>query len=171
MAPVVHAQAREFAEIARGFCLWCESPTPGAATDSKAAAWLCRLYAAALGLPKVGAENSDGLPDLPPEGLQRATANLARWNSAYYREFYDPHPHLSDEPVVGDIGDDLLGTYKDIRAGLLLYERGAERDALWHWSFLHQVHWGRHAVGAIFALHCLAIGPAELDRYAEDNAP
>ena len=147
-----------FAEIARGFCSLCENV---AVSDIQAASWLCQLYAAALVLPEVGSENSDGLPDLPPSLLERAKNNLAGFNGRYYREYFNPDVSLGDESVVGDIGDDLLDIYKDIRAGLLLFERGETKEALWHWAFLHRIHWGRHAVGAIFALHCLSIGAQE----------
>jgi hypothetical protein len=115
------------------------------------------LYAAALDLPQVGPENEDGLPDLPPLQLERAKNNLARFNGFYYREFFDPDPLQDEEPVMGDVGDDLLDTYKDIRSGLLLFEQGKITEALWFWAFLHRIHWGRHAVGALFALHCLSI--------------
>ena len=144
-----------FAEIARGFCASCEN---SAVSDTQAASWLCQLYSAALELPEVGPENSEGLPDLPSVLLERAKNNLASFNGRYYREYFNPDSSLNDESVVGDIADDLLDTYKDIRAGLLLFERGEATEALWHWAFLHRIHWGRHAVGAIFALHCLSIG-------------
>jgi hypothetical protein len=109
----------------------------------------------------VGPENEDGLPELPPEALAAAKSNLGAFSGRYYREVFDPDPTLDEEPVVGDIGDDLLDTYKDIRAGLVLFDRGEANEALWHWAFLHRIHWGRHAVGAIYALHCLAISRGE----------
>lgn len=150
--------AADFAEAARGYCRWCEGSV---LTDVEAAAWLCRLYASALGLPEVGPENEEGLPDLPAEGLARAEAALASFNGRYYREVFDPDPSLTEEAVVGDLGDDLLDIYKDVRRGLLVYERGDVTDALWHWSFLHRIHWGRHAAGALLALHCLSLSRAE----------
>ena len=146
-----------FAEIARGFCVWCENATAAASQENQAAEWLCRLQAAALGLPDdVDSGNTDGLPDLPADSLARATANLSEFNGCYYREFFDPDPTLCDGPVMGDVGDDLLDIYKDVCGGLILFERGETTEALWHWSFLHSIHWGRHAVGAIFALHCFS---------------
>jgi hypothetical protein len=152
-----------FAEIAHGFCTWCEGPSPGAEAEASAsaAAWLAKLYAAAISLPKVGPKNEDELPSIPEEALAKARINLARFNGWYYREFFDPDPTLNEEPVMGDIGDDLLDTYKDIKAGCLLYERGETTEALWHWSFLHRIHWGRHAVGALLALHCSSISRQE----------
>ncbi|MNT90328.1 hypothetical protein D3C72_2312100 [compost metagenome] len=61
---------------------------------------------------------------------------------------------------MGDLGDDLMDAYQDIRAGLLLFDEGRARDALWHWSFMHRVHWGRHATSALHALHCMGISKA-----------
>ena len=54
---------------------------------------------------------------------------------------------------MGDVGDDLLDTYKDIKAGCQLVDQGCPADALWHWSFMHRIHWGKHAVGALSALY------------------
>jgi len=150
----------EFEGVARAYCAWCEG-AQGERTDSRAASLLCQLYAAALALPEAPPENEQGLPDIPPIALDSARTNLSSFAGRYYREFFDPEPTLDDEPVMGDIGDDLLDIYKDIRAGLVLYEREEVEEALWHWSFLHRIHWGRHVVGAMFALHCLSIGRSE----------
>lgn len=150
-----------FAELARGFCNWCETSEPTIEPASQAASWLCKLYAAALLLPQVGPENSDGLPELPSDEFERAKSNLGSFNGLYYREFSNPDPLKNGETVMGDVGDDLLDTYRDIRSGLLLFENGQKLEALWFWAFLHHIHWGRHAVGALFALHCLSIAKEE----------
>lgn len=148
-----------FADTARSFCAWCEGE--GDLSDAKAATWLCQLYGQALALPSVEPENEEGLPDVPPAALARATANLAPFNGRYYREVFDPDPALEEPPVVGDLGDDLLDTFLDIRRGLLLFERGETVEALWHWSFMHRVHWGRHCVGALLGLHGLSLSKEE----------
>ncbi|MGM9484540.1 DUF5063 domain-containing protein [Roseateles sp. NT4] len=144
-----------FAELARGFCAWCEGESLGDSPEATAGQWIARLHAAALALPDVGADNADGLPDLPEREAVRAAANIARFAGCHYREFFDPDPSLQNEAVMGDIGDDLLDIYEDVKAGLVLTDQGRGADALWHWSFLHRIHWGRHAVGAMFALHCM----------------
>lgn len=145
-----------FAETARTFCDWCEG-SKDAITDRSATYWLGRLYSEAVHLPDVGPENDWGLPDLPVQGLERAKTNLASFWGRYYREVFDPAPELSEQLGMGDLGDDLMDTYRDIRAGLLLFDTGREHDALWHWSFMHRVHWGRHVASALYALHCLSI--------------
>jgi hypothetical protein len=161
MNTVISERIASFAETARGFCLWCESRSLEASREVTAAMWLASLHANALRLPKAASDNSDGLPDIPEELLSHAKRNLANFDGYYYREYFDPNPTLNEESVIGDVGDDLLDTYKDIRAGLILFDRGESSEALWHWSFLHQVHWGHHAVGAMFALHCMQTSEQE----------
>ena len=154
MEPTLGPATAEFARLAKGFCDWCEGIALSAPADVSASMWLARLHAAALALPEVDSRNDDGLPPLPEAAATRARANLAAFDGFYYREYFNPAPSLTDESGMGDVGDDLADTYRDIRAGLVLYESGQPVEALWHWSFLHRVHWGRHAVGAMFALEC-----------------
>lgn len=150
-----------FADVARDFCTWCETPIEAATRNTAAACWLCKLYANALSLCQTGLENENGLPEIPAAILAQATLGLSGFNGWYYREYFDPDPTLPDESVLGDVGDDLFDIYTDIRRGLLLYDRGEINEALWHWEFQFRAHWGRHAVGAIFALHCMAISKTE----------
>ena len=149
--------ANEFADIARGFCSWCESPDTCDRPEAVAAVWLSKLNAAALLLPQTDCENAEKLPEIPAPALASAVGNLARFNGWYYREFFDPDPAIDEQPCMGDVGDDLLDTYKDVKRGELLFAAGAVTEALWHWSFLHRIHWGRHAVGALFAIHGLFV--------------
>lgn len=121
--------------------------------ETQAASWLARLYAAALTLPDRDADNANGLPDLPKPQADRAKANLSAFLGRCYREYFDPDPTLADASCMGDVGDDLIEIYKHVRAGLVAFDSGDVSDAAWHWSFLHRIHSGRHAVGALFALH------------------
>ncbi len=154
MKPTPQLAAAEFAQIAKGFCEWCEGSEFSVPADVTASVWLARLHSAALALPEVDSQSEDGLPPIPEAIAARARLNLAAFDGFYYREYFNPAPSLTDASGIGDVGDDLADTYKDVRAGLLLYESGQPVEALWHWSFLHRVHWGRHVVGALFALQC-----------------
>jgi hypothetical protein len=149
--------AQSFSILARGFCAWCEGASLGKEPEKAAVIWLAKLYAAGLTLPKVESDSSEDLPTIGAESLGRARQNLSHFAGRYYREYYDPDPTLDEGSVMGDIGDDLLDTYQDIRRGLILFDADQPLEALWHWEFLYRVHWGRHAVGAMFALHCLFI--------------
>lgn len=161
MQALLSSPVTDFAELARGYCTWCEGQSLGSDPELQAARWLAQLYAAALVLPQAQSENEDGLPDLPEAESARARSNLAPFLGWYYRECFDPDPLLNEAPCMGDLGDDLLDIYKDIREGLVLFDAGDANEALWHWSFLHRIHWGRHAVGALFALHCLHVSKTE----------
>ncbi|MDZ7813552.1 MAG: DUF5063 domain-containing protein [Ideonella sp.] len=142
-----------FHQLALGFCAWCEGHAPAGLSKKRAAQWLARLHAAALDLPATGPDNDWGLSDLPPAELAAAERNLRPFAGWYYRTVFDPDPFKDDEPLMGDVGDDLLDTYKDIKVGCQLVDQGRPADALWHWSFMHCHHWGQHVVGALCALY------------------
>jgi hypothetical protein len=76
----------------------------------------------------------------------------------YYRSV-DPFPIESeDEPSVGSLADDLADIWRDVTEGLLALEIGSpEADVIFHWRYLLDVHWGRHAVDALAALHALEL--------------
>jgi hypothetical protein len=38
-------------------------------------------------------------------------------------------------------------------------KQSAVDDAVWHWRFSLESHWGHHAVGAIAGLNALCFGP------------
>ena len=142
-----------FEELAAGFCSWCEGESLGADRETTAAVWLARLHAAALLLPTTDPDYEDGVAEFPQPQLALAEKNLKPFVGWYYRVVFDPDPTNTEEPVMGDLGDDLLDIYKDIKRGCLLRELGRSSEALWHWSYMHQMHWGQHAVGALAALH------------------
>jgi hypothetical protein len=161
MASSDAANAWAFADLARGFCAWCESESLGPKVERTAASWLARLYAAALALPPTGPENDGNAPELAGPDVAQARANLGRYRGYLYREVFDPDPMAVDEPSMGDLGDDLLDIYGDLKRGLLLFLDGQVAEALWHWQFNHRVHWGHHAAGALYALHCLVVAKDE----------
>ena len=145
-----------FTKLAQGFCAWCESDSLGQDKERRAAVWLSKLHAAAMELPEIEGDDGNEMPVVPALQLQSATRNLSQFNGWYYRTVFDPSPSLDEEPVMGDVGDDLLDTYKDIKTGCLLANEGRIEEATWRWSFMHRIHWGKHAVGALAALHAFA---------------
>jgi hypothetical protein len=52
------------------------------------------------------------------------------------------------------VADDLADIYRDIKNGLWLHENRHSTEAIWEWKHSFNTHWGRHAVGALHALHC-----------------
>lgn len=143
----------EFAQLADGFCTWCESGALGAAPEQAISRWFAQLYAGGLQLSEVEAEA--GAPENIAPNTSDGEAAISNLRGYYYREVFDPHPHLNEEVCVGNIGDDLLDVYKDIKRGLELYRQGFPLAAEWEWAFNFRVHWGRHAAAALLALHGL----------------
>ena len=126
-----------FAELARDFCVWCERAPIEDKPEHHASIWLSELHAAALSLPQAAPETDEVFPDLPESLLVQVKSNLARFNGMYYREFFDPDPLLDNEMCMGDVGDDLLDTYLDLKRGLNWFDNGSQTGAIWHWSSHH----------------------------------
>ena len=57
-----------------------------------------------------------------------------------------------DAVVCGSLSDDILDVYSDVAGGLAAFDAGLIADAVWHWRFTRETHWGDHAVDALRAL-------------------
>jgi hypothetical protein len=66
-------------------------------------------------------------------------------------------PFEFEEPVCGDLRDDLQDIYDDLRTGIREYEAGRKNNAIWDWKFGVDNHWGQHAVDAIRALNSIRV--------------
>jgi hypothetical protein len=83
---------------------------------------------------------------------------------------FDPLSVPPDEPVVGSLSDDLCDVYREVVSGLREYEAGRRAQAVWEWGFGLRHHWGKHATGAIRALHRWLAANAS-DRLAAEDQP
>jgi hypothetical protein len=106
---------------------------------------LLDMYAKAFGIPEVEPQD-DKVSTLD---ISVPKVNFGQFD--YYWEVFDPY-HL-EEPVSGILTDDIVDIYKDVKEGILLYERNKQVEAVWLWRFKFETHWGSHAVDAIRALH------------------
>jgi Domain of unknown function (DUF5063) len=144
-----------FAAEARRYCAWAVSIEEGETGAATALRRIVDLYQAALGLPAASSEDTPG--DLAEFGSdEQGVVRLAcaRLPLQYYSEQFDPLAMPSTEDAtIGDIADDIVDIFADVRKGLYYFDRGQFSDAAWEWSFGFQSHWGRHAVCAIRALH------------------
>jgi hypothetical protein len=149
--------AERFSHEARRFVAWAD----GSASDEtlKAPVALRRvvaLYAAALELPQPWSEGVTAEPGPGPaltEGMNSVRLRAMAIPLQHYSEIFSPLVP-PEEPEVGDLADDLVDIYRDVAVGLSLYDAGSAEDAIWHWGFNFQIHWGKHASSAIRALHC-----------------
>lgn len=142
----------KFTRSARQFCLWVES-SPTETDARKALGLLAALHISALELKQGDCGESIESTRISNEQWK---AIFARFNSLpfnYYNEFFSPANYDEKEPVVGDLADDLADIYRDLKENLDLYDAGHQAEALWEWKQSFRIHWGRHAVAAIHALH------------------
>jgi hypothetical protein len=73
---------------------------------------------------------------------------------AYQRVFA---PIVEREPVTATLSDDLSDIYCDVTKGLLTVAEHPDvvpASVVWQWKFDLQIHWGKHATSAIYAMHC-----------------
>ena len=127
---------------------------------------LSDLYASAHYLPEV--ELPDDCLDVPDE----FDVDDKEWKKlfdsvheilgeqTYYWHFFDPSTLADDEePVCGDLGDDLADIYRDIKPGLRAWDLRVDQylpDIVFSWKCPLVSHWGVHATSALHALHLLA---------------
>ena len=146
-----------FIRTASAFCEWCEHPKNTDAQELRVEAMrqISGLYAAALELPVCELPDTGHEADVIPSAFKNQIfKSFGALPVNYYREVFDPSLDNDDPPSIGDVADDLTDMYCDVLSGLSLFERGHETDALWHWRFTFDAHWGRHATSALHALHC-----------------
>lgn len=143
-----------FADLAKHFCAWAEHEPAGTEAEETRAVlqMVAELYAAALTLPEGEAPEGEGESTAQEEWL-RIYRRCASLPIDMYDSVLDPLELVDAATGVGSIGDDLADIHRDLRRGLHWYEEGRAANAAWDWSFHFRVHWGRHATGALSALH------------------
>ena len=108
---------------------------------------LSALYTKALALPEVDSEGEE------PLELTVADPVIEFGNRDAYAMIFNPFQ--DKKPVTGLLSDDLSDIYTDLKRGLMLFEQGAQKQAVWEWKFHFEVHWGKHLTCAIHALHSI----------------
>ena len=164
----------QFAAEARRFREW-------ALTGPDQAEWAARgalvrltsLYAAALELPPSWNEELTDQTDAKSVGedeCRAVTVACRRLPFDLYGEVFDTLAVPPEQPVVGSLTDDITDIYRDVITGLREYESGRRAQAVWEWGSGLRQHWGKHATGAIRALHGWLASNA-VDRLAAEVEP
>ncbi len=104
----------------------------------------------------------DPLPDLDKvrEGLGEQLEAIDG-----YVEVFDPYS--DDPPVAYRLSDDLAEMTDDLFRGLLHYDAGRGREALWWWQYTYLNSWGVSAGAALRALQSV-VAHVRLDAVPED---
>lgn len=143
---------KRFAEVARCYCAWAEGKLNEPKQEmEQARLLLAELYLAALQLPDLGC------------GKEQKAVHVAHdeWLGIYQKfaslpltGYWDVFNSIEEtESVFNSLADDLADIYRDVKAGLFIYEAEHLIEAVWYWRFHFQVHWGQHLVGAQRAIH------------------
>jgi hypothetical protein len=97
----------------------------------------------------------------PRRGHEGWTQDMERFSDLpfqFYRVVFDPHDfEATDQPVTGDLHDDLADIYGDLWHGLQAYRSGDPDEAVSLWVDSYFCHWGHHAssaLGAIDTYYC-----------------
>jgi hypothetical protein len=88
-----------------------------------------------------------------PERLRSAYSQVSNLPLTYYSEVFNSNVVPPEDPVIGDLADDIADIYRDLRRGLNLLDAGHTEQAVWEWVFHLKHHWGEHATSAIRALY------------------
>jgi hypothetical protein len=142
----------QFAEVARQYCTWAEGQLGEAKEEiRRARLLLARLHLAAIRLPDLGIGKDK---DAARISHDEWSVMFRKFSGLPLNGYWDVFNPLEEtEPIVNSLADDLADIYRDVKAGLLLYEIEYFIDAAWDWRFHFQIHWGQHLVGAQRAIH------------------
>ena len=142
-----------FARSVQAYCDWAISSTKNTDPNQELERAFQLVADLVAGCSALGW--SEGVPserDPDPSGLELVKAKVKELPLQYYSEIYSNLIVPPEEPVVGDLMDDLLDIYSDLSPGLVLYNSNEKEEALAHWKFWFTVHWGEHATSAIRAM-------------------
>lgn len=147
------SQVDEFARVAAQFCQWAEGESQSPDREAQVALqFLCDLYQLALQLPsEFGEEEAAEVSD---ESWKRVYRRFGALPFNYYSHCFDPQEVPTEAAATADLADDLADIWRDLKRGLSLFGSGHLQAAAWEWKQNFWQHWGRHAAGGIYALHC-----------------
>ncbi len=142
-------KATEFYELANVYCHFIDGNEITDDTIPSLIAMLMTLYIAALNLPETKPKTNESSSDISGTVSVRFSKQIS---TTYWEVF---NPYVDEEPVCGDLVDDLSDIVADLRNGMKEYETGRFGNAIFEWKFGFSNHWGQHIVNALRALHAV----------------
>jgi hypothetical protein len=75
-----------------------------------------------------------------------------------YWTIFDPTENVfgNEKPVMGDLLDDIMDIYKDLKYQLMIFDLGtadSKENAVWGMRFDFWNHWSHHAIDAMRTIH------------------
>jgi len=158
----------EFSHLtAQYFALCSDRSTERTAWLGRIEIAIAELYAVGLQLPLTEPSDQDA-PEMPIEDARRLMLEISETLGETPRHYsFVFHPVQVIESVVGgDLAEDLASIYEDLHDGTaLLATGGSAEDVIWAWYIGFQIHWGRHALGALQAINDILRSPGALPDY------
>ncbi|MCR4723107.1 MAG: DUF5063 domain-containing protein [Eubacteriales bacterium] len=142
-------KAKEFYMLADEYCCFLEENVITADTVPHLIEMLMRLYISAMDLPETEPETNESSPGIS----DAVSVRLSEQIPAAYWEVFDPY--VDEDPVCGDLIDDLSDIAADLTKGMREYETGRYGNAVFEWKHGFCSHWGQHVVDALRALHAV----------------
>lgn len=139
---------KEFYSLADEYCCFISQNEITGDTLSDLMELLMKLYISAVNLPETESETTGYLTT---EETEIPSIRISSQIPRFYWEVFDPYE--KDEPVCGDLIDDLFDIAADIRIGIEEYEAGRVGNAVFEWKLRLDNHWGSHIVDALRVLH------------------
>ena len=137
---------KEFYESAKKYCKFVSDNIITAENIEELMYLMLDSFAKGLLLPDVEQDDNDPVKGEKPNPIRIELPTT-------YWEIFDPF--TQEEPVCGDLLDDLSDIRDDLLEGIYDYEAGFVNNAIFEWKLLHQAHWGNHCVAAVKALQHL----------------
>jgi len=142
------------------FCLFIETYNNYKDFLIKLSNHLLNIYQLGNQLP-IGdiSENKDYTPnDISQNDFELILKSLSERlsDNRYYWQVFDPLDDQENDPVLGDLLDDIGDIYKDLKRSLTLFNEGtnlAKNTAMWQFKFEFDNHWSDHCISALYALH------------------
>jgi uncharacterized protein DUF5063 len=142
---------QSFATVAADYCSWAEAKPRDAATEAAfARRSVAELYRLALDLPNRFCQTN--ALEISHEDWKTVHTRFGALPFNYYSACFNPLVVPAEEPVAGDLADDLADIWRDLKPGVVLFEERQVEASAYHWRFNFDVHWARHAIGALYAL-------------------
>jgi hypothetical protein len=137
-------------DVARRYCAWIEGE--GLIDFTRARRLLAELQLGALGLPELDSGAPQKIQKPAPELRQRVLQRVYAVPFRHYWNVFDPLKE-NQQPVCGDLSDDLADIWLDLWKGFCLFDAGHKWEAIFHWRVLYDSHWGQHVLDAQPAIY------------------
>jgi len=151
---------QEFLDAARGYCNLLESErTNNYLLDLQKA--LLAIYSHGMNLPSIGlisnVDFNEKLDRTEFDEVKNRTSESLGEIQVYWTIF-DPTENVfgNEKPVMGDLLDDIMDIYKDIKRQLITFDLNTNdsiENAVWGMRFDFWNHWSHHAIDAIRTIH------------------